>query len=166
MSERAREKLICAFRMTAKEEGLCPARTDRYQAWAFAFLCWCLGSPPRPVDCSQIEPFRRALRRTDTDEVKVQEAMDALAFLFGAVGASEILSLDLPEALRSCADPSAGESKRKDGRRERPQTVDVGWHDRERVFNAVPSGKALWEWMDASTNATGTEGACEERTDV
>lgn len=127
LTDQAREKLLRAFQMTARSQGLSPAVTDRYQAWALVFLSWCFDSPPRPVGPDQIEDFRKALLRAETDEERICEAMDALAFLFGAVGASEVLSSESPHSdaaqtvklpVPVCGDASDQEAIR---------TLRIGW---------------------------------------
>jgi hypothetical protein len=97
----------------------------------------------------QIEPFRRALQNAGQGDVEIQEAMDALGFLFGAVGGSDVLS-NLFDSEKSMLSAVEKGRETTTGRRERPRTLDVGWHDRERVLKAFPSGKALWEWMDSA----------------
>lgn len=149
LSDRARNELIRVFRRTAREKELSPARTDRYQAWTCVFLHWCLTSPHRPVKPEQIEPFRRALREAGRGDQDIQEAMDALGFLFGALSGSDVLST-LSRSAHSMAGTVENEKQTTKGRSERPRTLEVGWHDRERVLEAFPSGKALWEWMDSA----------------
>lgn len=94
LSDPVREELLDAFERTAREENLPPAVADRYQDWVFAYLSWCFGPLPRPVDPDQIEDFRDALERAGTDDEQLSEAMDALEFFFEAVGAEDILSSD------------------------------------------------------------------------
>lgn len=148
LPDHAREKLICAIRMTAQEQGLSQRVTDRYQAWGSAFLCWCLGSSARPVESDQIEPFRRALRDAGTSEEEVQEAMDALAFLFGAVGVSDVLSPELRGAQSTCAGQESETKPAPRARRDALSTLDVGWHDKERVLTAFSCDTSFWDYTD------------------
>lgn len=150
LSDRDREKLICAIQLEAGEQGLSPRVTDRYQAWAGAFLSWCLGSRSRPVESDQIEPFRRALREAGTSEEEVQEAMDALAFLFGAVGISDLLSVELGGAVSSGLNGGDGENREQKRENERPRTLDVGWHDKERVLTAFSCDMSFWDYAASS----------------
>lgn len=148
LSGRAREKLICAIRMTARKQGLSRRVTDRYQAWASAFLCWCLGSPERPVDAGQIEPFRRALRQAGREAEEVEEAMDALAFLFGAVRVSELLSTELPGRRPLGIRSGDGDKRAMERANERPHTLKVGWHDKEQVLTAFSCDRSFWDYVD------------------
>lgn len=127
LSKSVREKLLVAFRRAAREEGLSSGVTDRYEAWCLAFLSWCLGSPPRPARPEQIGDFRKALERAGTDEDRICEAMDALAFFFGAVGADDILSSESvgrsgPRTIELSV-PRADEPLEDDELR----TIRIGW---------------------------------------
>lgn len=96
LSDPVREELLDAFQRAAREENLAPAIADRYLDWAFAYLSWCFGPLPRPVDPDQVEDFRDALERVGTGDEQLSEAVDALEFFFDTVGAEDILSSDAP----------------------------------------------------------------------
>lgn len=58
------------------------------------FISWCVRTFPNSVPDQRLEPFRAALQEhPQTEDQHIREAMDALAFLYGAVDeADEILS--------------------------------------------------------------------------
>ena len=126
-------QLAYAFCRAAQHTDLSRAATDRYQAWAVAFVSWCRETAPHHVGLDRIGAFERLLReRPGMEEEAVHEALDALAFLFGAVENVESI---LPSG-------EAGPEKRmQDDRTVSPevgngesadksiQSLRIGWQD-------------------------------------
>jgi hypothetical protein len=133
LTESTCAQLAYAFCRAAQETGLSRATTDRYQAWAVAFLSWCQETAPHCVHAGRIGAFERALReRPGIEEASVHEALDALGFLFGAV-----------ENIESIL-PSGGTGAEKQGEGDRNaapqdkngasadntiQSLRIGWQD-------------------------------------
>jgi hypothetical protein len=129
LSDSERAQLVHSVRRCARQKGLSPAVAERYQAWILAFLSWCRDHPPHRVDRGRIGAFQEALQQSaDAGEKEVYQAMDALAFLFGA--ADEVVPLlaahdASPEDGTASASPA--ESGGALGDEDRPQTLQVGW---------------------------------------
>lgn len=78
-----------AFRGAARNQGFTLRRAGRYEAWVLAFLAWCSEKPSRQLEVESMGAFRSALReRAAVGKEAVNEAMDALSFLFGAAQAA------------------------------------------------------------------------------
>lgn len=85
-SDRDLDKLKQSIRHRANEKGLSSRATERYKAWILGFISWCMRTAPYRVSRDRIDEFRCALiERPNSQDSDVYEAMDALAFLFGAV---------------------------------------------------------------------------------
>jgi hypothetical protein len=86
-TDRDYDRLRSALWDTAQEKGFSTELTNRYEAWIFVFVAWCLRTPPRDIDASRLDAFWRALHNhPDVSAVELAEAMDAVAFLSGALG--------------------------------------------------------------------------------
>ena len=129
LTDAERDQLIHAVRRCARQQGLSPSVTDRYQAWIFVFASWCHRHPPHRIDQNRIGAFREALQQSaDAGDEEVNQAMDALGFLFGA--ADEVTALlasrdATPEDGDAAASPS--ESGSRSGAEDGLQTLQVGW---------------------------------------
>lgn len=95
---------------TARERGLPDPIADRYRAWIFVFVAWCLKAPPGRIRRTRIGDFWTALTQRPVGRWKVCEAMDALGFLFGTLGGAEQLSVPTgcEEEATGALDPSGG----------------------------------------------------------
>lgn len=91
-SKRDLDRIASAIRTVAAERGLSDRIVDRYEAWIFVFLAWCLRAPPHHVGRDRVGDFWTALTQRRVHRWKVCDAMDALGFLFGALGGPEDLS--------------------------------------------------------------------------
>ncbi len=84
------EEISRAFRRDAQREELSEHKSKRFEAWALAFVSWCASQEPVSCDSGgvrtcRIGEFQVALRgRPEATRREAVEAMDALAFLFGA----------------------------------------------------------------------------------
>jgi hypothetical protein len=86
-TDRDYDRLRTALWDTAQEKGFSTDLTNRYEAWIFVFVAWCLRTPPHDIDAARLDAFWRALHNhPDVSAVELAEAMDAVAFLFGALG--------------------------------------------------------------------------------
>jgi hypothetical protein len=130
LSESTCAQLAYAFCRAAQDTDLSRAATDRYQVWAVAFVSWCRETGPSHVGPDRIGAFERVLRqRPGLKDEAVHEALDALAFLFGAVeNVDSILPSD--ESTEGEAD---GEDPPRSGigtPTDKPiQSLRIGWRD-------------------------------------
>jgi hypothetical protein len=136
LPEPARAKLCYAVRKAAQRTGISRSVADRYQAWTVAFVSWCHQSPSGHVGPDRIDAFRRALRdRTEMETEAVYEALDALAFFFGAVEEAESLlaSIAPPSDSRTAETASRGrptEEENTDAHTEdRIRSLRIGWQN-------------------------------------
>jgi hypothetical protein len=80
-------RLTSAIETVGQENGFSGRRIDRYRAWTLVFVSWCLKTAPHCINQSRIGDFWRALRQhPKAGGRELGEAMDALGFLFGALG--------------------------------------------------------------------------------
>lgn len=129
LTDSEREQLVHAIRRCARQKDLSSSVTDRYQAWIFAFVSWCRKHPPHRVDRDRIGAFQEALQQSaDAGEKELYQAMDALAFLFGA--ADEVMGLLASWGVSSedgAASAFRSDSGSRAGDEDGPQTLQVGW---------------------------------------
>jgi len=97
-SDRDLEKLSCALRMAGGENGFSRRTIDRYQAWIFGYISWSLRTAPFEVREARIGDFVSSIKRhPEAGAKEVFEAMDALAFLYGALEDPDVLLSFDPE---------------------------------------------------------------------
>lgn len=126
-------QLAYAFCRAAQDTSLSRAATDRYQVWAMAFVSWCRKTAPHHVGPDRIGAFERVLRkRPGLEDEAVHEALDALAFLFGAVeNVESILPSDESTQGGQREAGVEGSSRSGDGRPadKTIQSLRIGWQD-------------------------------------
>jgi hypothetical protein len=175
LTDSERAQLAYALRRCARGQGLSASVTDRYQAWIFVFVSWCHEHPPHRVARCRIGAFQEALQRSaDAGEEEVYQAMDALAFLFGA--ADEVASLLVsPEAApQNEGEPTSAEepgstAEAAPGGEDAIRTLRLGWQSGSEASGdtirapQIPletaPGAPLAETTDAGEEEEMTEGA-------
>ncbi len=140
-SEQTLREISQAFRRDARREDLSEHRAERFEAWALAFASWCVDQEVGPCDPGEVSTcrigaFQVALRgHPETTRREAIEAMDALAFLFGAAEEtkSTLCSAGLAvENERESSSESVAEAERTDEPSDdRPGGVFPGWPDEE-----------------------------------
>lgn len=80
-------RLTAAIETVGRKNDFSGRRIDRYRAWTLVFVSWCLKTAPHCINQSRIDDFWRALHQhPKAGGRELAEAMDALGFLFGALG--------------------------------------------------------------------------------
>ncbi len=80
-------RLTAAIETIGRKNDFSGRRIDRYRAWTLVFVSWCLKTAPHCINHSRIGDFWRALHQhPKADGRELADAMDALGFLFGALG--------------------------------------------------------------------------------
>ena len=93
------------MRSTAAEYDLSGRLRQIYATWIIGFIRWCLNTPPRSIRLDRIGAFIEAMdRQRKVSSTDRAQAMDALAFLFGAV----LPRLRTEQGLRSIIDLDSG----------------------------------------------------------
>ena len=113
-TQRDVDRLSLKVRRAARARGLPRQVAERYIDWILIFVAWCLQAPPHELHSDRVGAFWTALVQHDTARRSICEAMDAVAFLFGALGG--------PEKLRF----PAGRSKNTLTRPKRPSETGPG----------------------------------------
>jgi len=135
-SDQDLNRLTRTLRSTARARNLPDQVAERYEAWIFLFLGWCLQAPPGQVHRDRVGDFWTALTQRQVPRWKVCEAMDAVGFLFGALGGAEALFIS--EA--SEADAFEPHSSPPDSLEARPSSEERNTYRPNPTLRASASG--------------------------
>jgi hypothetical protein len=131
-SHRILQEISQAFRRDARREDLSEEKAGRFEAWVLAFVSWCAGQDSEcpvqesgaydsgEVEASEVKAcrigaFQVALRgRPECTQQEAIEAMDALAFLFGAAGETKAALRSAGFSVENGGESSTGSSAGQD----------------------------------------------------
>lgn len=141
VSQQVLQKVSSAFQRDARREGLDEEKKSRFEAWALAFISWCAREESGVCDSGEVRTcrigeFQVALRgQPEITRQEAVEAMDALAFLFGAAeeakSALRSLGFSVEKQASSPGDSSFGKSSTGEPSADEARRVFPGWPNEE-----------------------------------